>query len=58
MKKLIELRGHLSIMYFYDDFINEENLIVVCKKCHKEIHYKDNPDLIQFKLERATTIEN
>ena len=42
----------------YDDFTNQENLIVVCEKCHKAIHYTDNPDLSPYKWERATTIES
>lgn len=42
----------------YDDFTNEENLVVICKKCHNEIHYKDNPDLSPYRWERATTIES
>lgn len=42
----------------YEDFINKDNLIVVCEACHKKIHYTDNPDLSPYRWERATTIEN
>ncbi len=42
----------------YDDFTNKDNLIVVCEKCHKEIHYTDNPELSPYRWESATTIEN
>lgn len=42
----------------YEDFTNKNNLIVVCEKCHKEIHYTDNPELSPYKWESPTTIEN
>mgnify|MGYP006928568173 CR=1 FL=1 len=32
--------------------------MVVCEKCHKAIHYTDNPDLSPYRWERATTIES
>lgn len=32
----------------YPDFINDNNLIIVCPTCHKEIHLKDNPELSQY----------
>lgn len=42
----------------YDDFTDENNLIVVCKKCHYKIHYTDNPELSPYRWESATTIES
>lgn len=42
----------------YDDFTNKNNLIVVCEKCHKEIHYTDNPELNPYRWVSATTIES
>ena len=32
----------------YPDFVNDNNLIIVCPTCHKEIHLKDNPELSQY----------
>lgn len=42
----------------YPPFIDNNNLIIVCPTCHKEIHLKDNPELSQYLLESPTTIEN
>lgn len=42
----------------YEDFTNKNNLIVVCEKCHREIHYMDNPELSPYRWESATTIES
>lgn len=42
----------------YEDFTNKNNLIVVCEKCHKLIHYTDNPELSPYRWESATTIES
>ena len=42
----------------YDDFTNKNNLIVVCEKCHKKIHYTDNPELSPYRWESSTTIES
>lgn len=54
--------GNIENLYHelldYDDFTNKDNLIVVCEKCHKEIHYTDNPELSPFRWESATTNEN
>lgn len=54
--------GNIENLYHeiltYDDFTNKQNLIVVCEKCHKQIHYTDNPDLSPYRWERATTIES
>lgn len=40
----------------YDDFINESNMVVLCRKCHEDVHYSDNPELSPFRWESATTI--
>lgn len=42
----------------YEDFIRQDNLVVVCKRCHKLIHYTDNPELSPYRWESATTIES
>lgn len=42
----------------YPDFMNKNNLIVVCVNCHKKIHYTDNPELSPYRWESATTIES
>lgn len=42
----------------YDDFTNRNNLIVVCEKCHRKIHYTDNPELNPYRWISATTIES
>ena len=41
----------------YDDFMNEKNMVVLCKKCHYDVHYSDNPELSPFRWESATTIQ-
>ena len=40
----------------YPDFIDENNLVVLCKKCHKLVHYSDNPELSPYRWKSATTI--
>ena len=41
------------------EFWDKSNLIMVCKKCHYDIHYTDNPELSPYRWrESATTIEN
>ena len=42
----------------YNDFLNKDNLIVVCKQCHYNIHYTDNPELSPYRWESQTTIES
>lgn len=42
----------------YPDFINEDNMVVLCDKCHHNVHYSDNPELSPYRWESATTIEN
>lgn len=32
----------------YPDFVDMNNLIIVCPTCHKEIHLKDNPELSKY----------
>jgi transcriptional regulator len=47
-----------SQLMSYPDFINEENLVVVCHDCHHKIHYTDNHELSPYRWESATTIES
>lgn len=42
----------------YQPFMDKSNLIIVCPTCHKKIHLKANPELSQYLLESATTIES
>ncbi len=41
----------------YKDFGDESNLIVLCEKCHHDVHYTDNHELSPYRWESATTIE-
>lgn len=40
------------------EFWDKSNLIMVCKQCHYNIHYTDNPELSPYRWESATTIES
>ena len=40
----------------YPDFIDEDNMVVLCRQCHEDVHYSDNPELSPFRWESATTI--
>ena len=42
----------------YEDFIDEENLVVLCDDCHYKVHYSDDHELSPYRWESATTIEN
>ncbi len=42
----------------YPDFIDESNMVILCHKCHRFVHYSDNPELSPYRWESATTIEN
>ena len=42
----------------YPDFIDKNNLIMICPECHREIHYTDNPELSPYRWESATTIKS
>ena len=52
--------GNIGTLYdqlvTYNDFIDESNMVVLCKKCHYNVHYSDNPELSPFRWESATTI--
>lgn len=54
--------GNIETLYeqlmSYPDFINEDNLIVLCHNCHFEVEYSDNHELSPYRWESATTIEN
>ncbi len=41
----------------YEDFINEENMVVLCHDCHFKVHYSDDHELSPYRWESATTIE-
>ena len=41
----------------YKDFMNEENMVVLCHDCHTKVHYSDNHELSPYRWESATTIE-
>lgn len=45
-------------LYSFPDFIDESNMVVLCHKCHHDIHYTDNPELSPYRWESATTIES
>lgn len=54
--------GDISTIYdqitSYSDFMDENNLVIVCHDCHHKIHYTDDPELNPYRWESATTIEN
>ena len=41
----------------FDAFTDEGNMVVLCEKCHHDVHYSDNHELSPFRWESATTIE-
>ena len=41
----------------YPDFIDENNMVVLCHNCHHNVHYSDNRELSPYRWESATTIE-
>ena len=41
----------------YEDFIDENNMVVLCHNCHHNVHYSDNHELSPYRWESATTIE-
>ena len=41
----------------YDDFVDESNMVVLCHKCHHDVHHSDNHELSPYRWESATTIE-
>ena len=42
----------------YKDFIDEDNMVVLCHDCHYRVHYSDDHELSPYRWESATTIEN
>lgn len=42
----------------YKDFIDEDNMVVLCHDCHYRVHYSDDHELNPYRWESATTIEN
>ena len=41
----------------YQDFIDEDNMVVLCHDCHRRVHYSDDHELSPYRWESATTIE-
>lgn len=41
----------------YPDFVDEDNMVVLCHDCHHDVHYSDNHELSPYRWESATTIE-
>lgn len=42
----------------YKDFVDEDNMVVLCHDCHHRVHYSDDHELSPYRWESATTIEN
>lgn len=42
----------------YPDFVDENNMVVLCHDCHHDVHYSDNHELSPYRWESATTIES
>lgn len=41
----------------YPDFVDEDNMVVLCHDCHHDVHYSDYHELSPYRWESATTIE-
>jgi DNA-binding CsgD family transcriptional regulator len=41
----------------YEEFMDEENMVVLCHDCHWKVHHTDNHELSPYRWESATTIE-
>lgn len=52
------IENFVQELYNWKDFWDKENLILTCEKCHKQIHYTDNPELSPYRWKSATTIES
>ena len=52
--------GNINTFYeqiiSYDEFINMDNMVVLCEECHYKVHYSDDPELSPYRWESATTI--
>lgn len=53
-----DINSIYSQLMSYPDFIDENNMVVLCKDCHKKVHYTDNPELNPYRWGSATTTEN
>lgn len=53
-----DIKNFVHEILNYEDFTNKDNLVIVCKDCHKKIHYTDNPELSPYRWKSATTIES
>lgn len=53
--------GNIENLYYeltnYKDFIDEDNMVVLCRNCHYKVHYSDDHELSPYRWESATTIE-
>ena len=53
--------GNIDTIYdqlmSYNDFIDEDNMVVLCHNCHFKVHYSDDCELSPYRWESATTIE-
>jgi hypothetical protein len=53
--------GNIENLYYelmnYKDFIDEDNMVVLCHDCHFRVHYSDDHELSPYRWESATTIE-
>lgn len=54
--------GNINTIYdqlmSFPDFVDKSNMVVLCHKCHHDVHYTDNPELSPYRWESATTIES
>lgn len=63
LKEFLSTRYDGNIQTIYDqlmdypDFVDEDNMVVLCHDCHHDVHYSDNHELSPYRWESATTIE-
>lgn len=54
--------GNLDTLYdqlmSFDEFTDENNLVVLCHECHRRVHYTDDHELSPLRWKSATTIES
>lgn len=43
----VKPEGHHMIQYLYGGAANDENIITLCQKCHKQVH-RGNIDIMKF----------
>ena len=37
----------------YPDFVDEDNMVVLCHDCHHDVHYSDNHELSPYRYGKA-----